>query len=84
MNRLKLLSLILLTLGGTLHAKAQTNDSVDVQDYDIYVDLSQGKPFPGDATLTMQLTRPCSIISLSLRGTVDSLWVNGTAIETLR
>ena len=81
MNRFKLLSLILLTLGVTPHAQAQTNDSVDVQDYDVYVDLSQGKPFPGDATLTMQLTRPCSIISLSLRGTVDSLWVNGTAIE---
>ena len=81
MNRFKQLLLILLTLGGTLLAQAQIVDSVDVQDYDIYVDLSQGKPFPGDATLTLQLTQPCSTISLSLRGTVDSLWVNGTAIE---
>ena len=81
MNKHNLLFLVLLTLGGTLLAQAQIVDSVDVQDYDIYVDLSQGKPFPGDATLTLKLTRPCSTISLSLRGTVDSLWVNGTAIE---
>ncbi len=64
-----------------LVAQAQLLDSVDVQDYDVSLDLTQGKPFPGDATLTLKLTRPCNTISLSLRGTLDSLWVNGVAVE---
>lgn len=72
---------ILLATIFCLPVAAQTTDSVDVLDYDVAVDLSQGKPFPGDATLTMKLTRPCNSISLSLRGTLDSLWVNGTAVS---
>lgn len=52
-------------------------DSVDVLDYDIALDLSQGTPFQGDATLTVQLLRPCASIALQLVGTVDSLEVAG-------
>ena len=82
MNNLKHLFLILLTALAALPAEAQTVDSVDVTDYDIYVDLSQGKPFYGDATLTLQLVRPCNHISLDLLGTVDSLWVNGSFVAS--
>lgn len=81
MKTYKVLFAILLATMSCLPSAAQITDSVDVLDYDISVDLSQGKPFPGDATLTMKLTRPCNSISLSLRGTLDSLWVNGTAVS---
>lgn len=60
---------------------AQTADSVDVLDYDITLDLSHDAPFPGDATLTLQLLRPCSSIALQLYGTVDSVEVNGQRIS---
>ena len=81
MKTIKVLFALLLATLSCLPVAAQINDSVDVLDYDISVDLSQGKPFPGDATLTMKLNRPCNSISLSLRGTLDSLWVNGTAVS---
>ena len=56
---------------------AQAADSVDVLDYDVAVDLTNGCPFAGDATLTVRLVGPCSSLSLDLSGTVDSVWVNG-------
>ena len=64
--------------------KAQTLDSVDVIDYDITLDLSHGNPFQGDATVTLRLLRGCDSIGLELIGTVDSLWVNSSAIATPR
>ena len=57
--------------------QAQVADSVDVLDYDVALDLSEGRPFGGDATLTLRLTAPCSRLELSLWGSVDSVWVNG-------
>ncbi len=63
-------------------AQAQITDSVDVLDYDISLDLRNGKPFGGDATLTLQLLQPCQSIRLSLNGTVDSLWVDGVPVES--
>ena len=68
--------------------QAQIADSVDVIHYDIHLDLSNGKPFRGTATLTMQLLRPCNSIGLELDGTVDSILVNGvnsgsTSISTI-
>ena len=59
---------------------AQTADSVDVLDYDIWLDLGQDAPFRGDATLTVKLLRPCATIALQLLGTVDSAEVDGVRI----
>lgn len=59
---------------------AQTADSVDVLDYDIWLDLSQDAPFGGDATLTLKLLRACPAIALQLYGTVDSAEVDGVRI----
>ena len=56
---------------------AQGVDSVDVTDYDLTFDLSNGTPFTGKAVITMQLNRPCSTIGLDLIGTVDSIRVSG-------
>ena len=82
MRRVKILSiLILLSLCG-FSAQGQVQDSVDVQDYDITLDLSAGKPFHGEALLTMNLLRPCSSISLDLIGTVDSVDLNGTRLSS--
>ena len=80
MKRLKILPFLLFALLVT-PLMAQTYDSVDVQDYDITLDLSQGKPFAGETMLTVRLTRLCDSISLSLCGVVDSLWVNEVAVE---
>ena len=63
-----------------LAAHAQVTDSVDVLDYDATIDLSQGKPFAGDVTITLRLTAPCASIDFSLRGTADSLWVDGSPL----
>lgn len=60
--------------------QAQTADSVDVQHYDLTLDLSNNAPFHGKAVLTMQLLRPCHNISLDLSGTVDSMFIDGTRL----
>ncbi len=57
-------------------AMAQT-DTVDVLDYDLTLDLSNGAPFSGKTVLTMQLLSPCEVIGLRLNGTVDSISVSG-------
>ncbi len=72
---------ILLVLCG-YGAQGQVADSVDVLDYDIFVDLSAGKPFAGEAVVTMNLLRPCANISLQLAGTADSVEVNGTRLAS--
>lgn len=85
MKHNKLLSFLALAFVGLLTAQAQTAlpaDSVDVLDYDVWVDLSAGKPFAGDATLTLRLTAPCQSLALSLSGTADSIWVDGIALDT--
>lgn len=84
MNKIKYI-LFLASLFAALPAlQAQTPDSVDILDYDLSFDFSQGRPFLGDATLTLRLTRPCDSIALHLIGTVDSVWVNGSRIATPR
>lgn len=60
---------------------AQTTDSVDVLDYDLTLDLKSGRPFKGDATLTLQLLRPCAEIGFDLLGTLDSAWMADVRIE---
>ena len=65
----------------TMAAWCQTVDSVDVTDYDLTIDLSNGKPFAGKAVLTAQLTRQVASFSLQLKGTADSIMVNGTKID---
>lgn len=69
-------TILILTLVccGPLRAQA---DSVDVQHYDITLDLSEEAPFHGDATVTMKLLRPLTYVKLQLYGTADSIWVDG-------
>lgn len=64
--------------------RAQSTDSVDVLDYDVALDLSHGSPYTGDAMVTLRLLRGCDTIGLELIGTVDSLWVNASAIANPR
>ena len=64
---------------GVMHA--QIADSVDVQHYDLTLDLSSGTPFRGKAMLTLQLMRPCSEIALDLEGTADSMFIDGRRID---
>ncbi|MBQ8704001.1 MAG: T9SS type A sorting domain-containing protein [Bacteroidales bacterium] len=79
----KILTCFFLTFILACGVQAQTADSVDVLDYDVSVDLSAGKPFAGDATLTVRLAAPCRSLALSLHGTADSAWVNGAALDTV-
>ena len=72
---------ILLVLCGYC-AQSQVLDSVDVLDYDISVDLSAGKPFHGEAVVTVKLLRPCESVSLELAGTADSVEVGGTRLAS--
>ena len=57
--------------------QAQIADSVDVQHYDLTLDLSSGNSLSGKAVLTLQLLRPCSEIALDLEGATDSIFVDG-------
>lgn len=82
MRRLKTLSIVILLVLCGYNAQCQVQDSVDVLDYDIFVDLSAGKPFAGEAVVTMNLLRPCANISLQLAGTADSVEVNGTRLAS--
>ena len=82
MKHNKILTFLLLTIVCTFGTQAQTTDSVDVLDYDVAVDLSAGKPFAGDATLTVRLVGPCQSLALSLQGTADTVWVNGSMVDT--
>ena len=79
----KLLTTILLTIlaVSTVRINAQVVDSVDVADYDLELDLSQGSPFAGKAVLTVELTRPLQTMSLRMIGTLDSLFVDGVRID---
>ena len=61
--------------------QAQIADTVDVQHYDITLDLSNGTPFHGKAVLTMQLVQPCNEIALDLYGTVDSMFIDGQRLS---
>ena len=78
----KILSFLALSLIGLSVAQAQVADSVDVLDYDVAVDLRNGRPFAGDATLTLRLTAPCQSFALSLHGTADSVWVGGALVDS--
>ena len=61
---------------GSLTSRAQVADSVDVKDYDVTLDLSNGSPFGAYADLTMRLLRPCATVRLDFVGDVDSLKIN--------
>lgn len=76
---MKRLILILLLL--PLALRAQVADTVDVVDCDVALDLSAGTPFRADATLTVRLLAPCDAIGLAVEGSVDSVWVDGVALE---
>jgi len=78
MRMKKTFSIVILLLLCVFGAQGQVQDSVNVQDYDITLDLSDGAPFHGETVVTLQLLRPCSSISLDFIGTVDSLRVNGS------
>lgn len=60
-----------------LSAQAQMQDSVDVIDYDVTLDLSDNHLLQGEAVVTLQLLRPCASISLQMAGTVDSVTLAG-------
>ncbi len=76
MKAIKIMTALLILMVSATVANAQT-DSVNVIDYDLSLDLSNGVPFGGKAVITMQLERPCSTIGLNLIGTVDSIRVSG-------
>lgn len=82
MKGVKILCAVILLVLCSYGAQGQVADSVDVLDYDIFVDLSAGKPFAGEAVVTMNLLRPCANISLQLAGTADSVEVNGTRLAS--
>lgn len=82
MKWMKSLSAVVLLFLCVEGAGAQVADSVDVTDYDVYLDLSHGKPFKGEAVLTLRLLRPCASIGLSLKGTADSVEVDGVRLAT--
>lgn len=82
MKGMKILCVVILLVLCGYGAQGQMADSVDVLDYDIFVDLSAGKPFAGEAVVTMNLLRPCANISLRLAGTADSVEVNGTRLAS--
>ena len=73
---------LVFTLLSPTALRAQVVDSVDVRDYDVTLDLSNGAPFGGYADLTMRLLRPCSTVKLDFIGTVDSLRINGVMVES--
>lgn len=77
MRYLKTLSIVILLVLCGYHAQGQVQDSVDVLDYDIALDLSDGVPFHGEAVVTLQLLRLCDSISLDLIGILDSLEMGG-------
>ncbi len=80
MIRHKILFTLTLLIASLSGAWAQTMDSVDVVDYDLTLDLSNGTPFAARAVLTVQLERPLAAMSLQLMGTVDSLTVDGVGV----
>lgn len=76
MKLLNILFATLFLLASMGVARAQS-DTVDVLDYDLTLDLSNGAPYSGKTVLTMQLLSPCNTIGLQLIGTVDSIKVSG-------
>ena len=82
MRRVKILSVVILLVLCGFHAQGQVVDSVDVLDYDITLDLSAGKPFHGEAVVTLKLLRPCSSIRLQLAGVADTVEVNGSRLAS--
>lgn len=62
--------------------RAQVEDSVDVKDYDVTMDLSHSWPFEAYADLTVELLHPCATIRLDFVGTVDSVKINGVTVES--
>ncbi len=78
MKGVKTLSMVILLLLCSMGVQGQVQDSVDVLDYDVMLDLSEGAPFRGEAVVTLQLLRPCDSIGLDFIGTVDSFAVAGT------
>lgn len=63
-------------------SRAQVEDSVDVRDYDVTLDLSNGTPFPAYADITVRLLRPCATVGLDFIGMLDSVKIAGAAVTT--
>ena len=78
----RLFAITLLVAFAMCATAQQETDSVDVTDYDLTLDLSAGKPFHGTAVLTVKLLKPLQHISLQLLGSTDSVFVDGTRVET--
>ena len=81
MNYFKKIVILMLLAVSPVAMQWQIVDSVDVLDYDLTIDLSNGKPFAGTAVLTVQLTREINDFRLQLLGSVDSLVVNGVPVD---
>lgn len=79
MNRFSFFTLII-TLLCPAALEAQVSDSVDVKNYDVTLDLSNGSPFGGYADLTVSLLRTCATVAFDLVGTVDSVRINGVKV----
>lgn len=77
-----LIILQLIALCVCTNLRAQVADSVDVLHYSLELDLSNGRPFNGDALLTVRLLQPCAAMGLDIDGTVDSIRVNGVRTTT--
>ncbi len=82
MKALKTLSILILTLLGSMTLQAQTTDSVDAVDYDIAVDLSSGHFLTGYADVTLRLLRPCTTVGLDMACIVDSVKMQGVLQST--
>ena len=82
MKGVKTLCIVILLVLCGFNAQGQVMDSVDVLDYDISVDLSSGKPFTGEAVVTLKLLRPCESIGLELIGVADSIDLNGIRLSS--
>ena len=74
--------ILITTLLIPMSLRAQVEDSVDVKDYDVTMDLSHSWPFEAYADLTVELLRPCATIRLDFVGTVDSVKINGVTVES--
>ncbi len=77
MKRMLFSMMLLAAMAAGGGAAAQSADAVDVLDYDLELDLSQGSPFAGVATLTVMPVGEAAEFELSLKGTVDSMQVAG-------
>ena len=73
---------VVLLLSAYHTAGCQVTDSIDVVDYHLQLDLSQGTPFAGEALVTLRKTEACDEFGLSLVGTADTVMIDGMLLQT--